>query len=209
MSNYLSCIIIAGGDVKEPIHLDNRERLIICADGGYRHALKQGIKPDVLIGDFDSYTDNLPDDIEIVRLPVEKDVSDTWAAVQYGKEQGIKIFEIYGGCGGDRIDHTIANLQLMHYIASEGMSGFLRYGNQKLVTVCPGVEFPVQAVTFPYFSVFALSDVCKGVTIKGAKYPLKNAELTNRFPLGLSNECREDVLVSVREGSLLLVLTEK
>lgn len=204
-----TCIIIAGGDVTEKIIPDDRVGLIICADSGYRYALEQGIKPDVLIGDFDSYTDELPEDVKIIRYPVEKDVSDTWAAVQYGREQGIQNFEIYGGCGGDRIDHTIANLQLLHAIASENMIGDIRYGNQRLITVHAGSSFTVFSDIFPDFSVFALSDICRGVSITGAKYPLKDADLTNRFPLGLSNECQEDAVISVQEGSLLLVLTEK
>ena len=49
-----------------------------------------------------------------------------------------------------------------------------------------------------------------GSTISGALYELTDGELTNAFPLGVSNEYREDeVTVSVKEGLLLAVQTGK
>ena len=210
MNGKLYCTIIAGGDVQEKIDLHDREKqLLICADGGYFHALEQGIEPDVLMGDFDSYTGKLPEKVNIIRYPEEKDFSDTWAAVQYGKEQGAEIFELYGGCGGERFDHTIANLQIMRALAKEHLQAVMFYQNQKLVTLSAGETFSVPAEKFPEFSVFALSDVCRGVSITKAKYKLHNAELTNQFPLGLSNSCQGNAEISVQEGEILLVLRKK
>ena len=204
-----ACVILAGGDVSEKIRIQSGE-MLLCADSGYRHALKQNLKPDVLIGDFDSYTDELPKNIEIVRYPVEKDVSDTWACVQYAKEKGFDCFKIYGAFGGDRIDHSIANLQLIRSVAEENLNAVLYYKKQILTNVNAD-ETNLIPDFFPYFSVFALSEVCRGVTITGAKYPLSNAELKNSFPLGLSNEVNTQAgaYVSVKEGMLLLVMTKK
>ncbi|MBR4319584.1 MAG: thiamine diphosphokinase [Oscillospiraceae bacterium] len=204
-----ACVILAGGDVNEKIHIQSGE-MLICADSGYRHALKQKLKPDVLIGDFDSYTEKLPEDIEIIRYPVEKDVSDTWACVQYAKEKGYNCFKIYGAFGGDRIDHSIANLQLIRSVAEENSDIVLYYKKQILMNVNAGESYLISE-NFPYFSVFALSDTCKGVTITGAKYLLSDAELKNSFPLGLSNEINTlaGAYVSVKEGILLLVMTKK
>ncbi len=56
--------------------------LSICADGGYDNAVKFGVIPDLLIGDFDSVQNSLPEDVETIRLKVEKDDTDTLAAVQ-------------------------------------------------------------------------------------------------------------------------------
>lgn len=205
-----ACVILAGGDVSEKIRIQSGE-MLICADSGYRHALKQNLKPDVLIGDFDSYTEELPEDVEIVRYPVEKDVSDTWACVQYAKEKGFDCFKIYGAFGGDRIDHSIANLQLIRSIAEENLNAVLYYKKQILMNVNADEPDYLIPDFFPYFSVFALSEVCRGVTITGAKYPLSNAELKNSFPLGLSNEVNTPTgaYVSVKEGILLLVMTKK
>lgn len=203
------CVIIAGGDVQEKISITENSS-VICADGGYRHALAQNIKPDVLIGDFDSYTGELPKDIEIIRYPAEKDVSDTWACVKYARLHECRYFHIYGAFGGDRIDHSIANLQLIRRMAEENLDFTMFYKNQKIMNLNAGYELWLRPEPNSYFSVFALSDTCKGVTIKGAKYPLENAELKNNFPLGLSNESTgEDLEISVEEGNLLVVMTEK
>jgi thiamine pyrophosphokinase len=202
------CVIIAGGDVQEKISV-YPDFLVICADGGYRHALAQNIKPDVLIGDFDSYTDELPEDIKIIRYPVEKDISDTWACVEYAKQHGCQFFNIYGAFGGDRIDHSIANFQLIRRMAEENLDFTMFYKNQRIINLHAGYGQRLRPDLNSYFSVFALSDTCKGVTIKGAKYPLENAALKNNFPLGLSNEFIGEYLeISVKEGNLLLILTE-
>ena len=203
------CVIIAGGDVCEK--MNPSQELILCADGGYRHALAQNIRPDVLIGDFDSYTDTLPENVKIVRYPAEKDVSDTWACVEYAVKQGYQAFEIYGAFGGDRIDHSIANLQLFRAIAEKNRNAVFHYGKQKISNINAGNSERIDADRYLSFSVFALSDICKGVTIKGAKYLLENAELKNSFPLGLSNEVTDKVFaeISVKEGSLMLVKTKE
>ena len=45
----------------------NSEDYVICTDGGYDIATVQGIRPDLILGDFDSITGALPEDIEIKR----------------------------------------------------------------------------------------------------------------------------------------------
>ena len=209
MSHLKTCIIIAGGEIQEEIQIFP-DALILCADSGYIHAQKQNIKPHVLIGDFDSYTEKLPEEIPIVRYPVEKDVSDTWACVEFAKEHGRTEFMIYGAFGGDRIDHSIANLQLLRSIAEKNLNARLYYKKQIIRNLNAGEKITFFRHSIPCFSVFALSEICRGVTIKGAKYPLENAELKNSFPLGLSNETTDNTAeISVQEGNLLLVMTEK
>ena len=123
------CVIIAGGDVTGRIEIPEGA-LVLCADCGYAHARRQGITPDVLIGDFDSFTDALPEGIEILRLPVEKDVTDTFRCVQYGEEHGFTRFHIYGAIGGERIDHSIASLQMLRYLYERGDGAILYHGNK-------------------------------------------------------------------------------
>ena len=80
---------------------------IIAADGGYRVCLREKVTPHLLLGDFDSIEP--PADFgHVRRLPVEKDDTDTLAAVKTGLEQGCTDFFIYGGTGGKRLDHTLA-----------------------------------------------------------------------------------------------------
>ncbi len=201
-----SCVIIAGGDVGE--HIDIPENaLVICADCGYRHAQRLGIVPDYLMGDFDSFSGELPDDCVLLRHPAEKDETDTWLAVLFGKEQGCTEFHIYGALGGWRFDHTFANLQMLHQMAEQGLSGTIHDDHTIISVQLPGTKkYPYLQ---GYLSVFSLTDTCTGVTMKNVKYPLRNAELCNTVPLGVSNEIiGETAEISLASGALLIIRTE-
>ena len=56
-------------------------------------------------------------------------------------------------------------------------------------------------------SLFALTKEAKGVNIRGMKYPLENAVITNDFPIGISNEfLGEEAEVSVEDGELVCMI---
>ena len=198
------CVIIAGGDVREQIVIPE-QAFVICADCGYRHALAQNIQPDLLVGDFDSYEEPIPETVQVIRYPAEKDVSDTWAAFTAGAKRGCQNFLIYGAFGGERIDHAYANIQLLHHIAEEHLEGCLFYQNQK-VTVFIGKPEKKLLISGK-FSLFSLTEQCTGMTIRGAKYHLQNHVLKQTFPLCLSNETEKQAEITVQQGTLL-VFTE-
>ncbi len=200
------CVIIAGGDVGNRITIPENA-LVICADCGYRHAQRLGIVPDYLMGDFDSFSGELPDDCILLRYPAEKDETDTWLAVLFGKEQGCTEFHIYGALGGTRFDHSFANLQMLHQMAEQGLNGTIHEDNAIISVQLPGTaEYPH---INGYLSVFSLTDISAGVTMKNVKYPLHNAELRNTFPLGVSNEIiGERAEISLASGALLIIRTE-
>ena len=199
------CVIIAGGDVTGRIAIPE-DSLVICADCGLRHARAQGITPDIIIGDFDSYTEALPEEIPVLRLPVEKDVTDTFRAVQYGEEHGFTRFHIYGALGGERIDHSIASLQMLRYLYERGEDAVIFHGNTVLRMQYGNGE----VLRYPRFdgdfSLFSFTERCEGVTIRGCKYNVDRITLTNSFPLGVSN-CilEENAEISLESGLLLVV----
>ncbi|MDR0875667.1 MAG: thiamine diphosphokinase [Clostridiales Family XIII bacterium] len=91
---------------------------ICCADGGYARCVAEGIRPDIVIGDFDSA------DLEAVRAagiatevsPSDKDDTDTMLCVKHGVSLGFGRFTIAGGLGGE-FSHTMANLQALSFLA--------------------------------------------------------------------------------------------
>ena len=175
---------------------------IVAADGGYRVCLDQRVKPDLLMGDFDSLEP--PADIAHVRrLPVEKDDTDTLAAARAGLERGCTDFLIYGGTGGKRLDHTLANLQTLLFLRRRGAMGFL-FDDDFLWTVIENGDIRVtKTVEWGLLSVFCLGDRAEGVEETGVQYPLRDAVLTPDFPLGVSNHILEpEARVSVRKGAL-------
>ena len=135
--------------------------LAIAADGGLDHMRAMGLSPDFVIGDFDSLSGDVPDGDRSVRLPPQKDDPDLLSALKVGWSRGAREFHIYGALGG-RIDHTIANMQLMALLASHGGIGYL-YGDGSIVTAIAdgALEFPANHVApRRMISVFSHSDVC-------------------------------------------------
>lgn len=205
------CVIFGGGELKDirfTQSLLREDDYIVCADRGYAYCAAMGRKPDLILGDFDSYSGKLPPGCEVLRYPIEKDDTDTMLAVKTGLERGETEFHIYGGMGGRRTDHTIANFQALLYLARRGAQGWLYGQGERYTAVCGGT------VTFPardrgILSVFCLGADARDVSIQGGQYPLHHAVLTAEFPLGVSNHfVGRPITVSVRDGSLLIGLVE-
>ncbi len=197
------CFIFAAGTFyglrRKP---EEPEDLVIAADAGYRTCRELGIVPDLLLGDFDSMEQ--PEDFaNMHRSPVEKDDTDTMLADKTGLEQGCGEFYLYGGTGGRRLDHTLANLQTLLYLRRRGARGYL-YDNDFVWTVIENETIRVdKTVEWGLLSVFCLGDRARGVTETGVQYPLQGAELTAEFPLGVSNHILEPVaMVGVETGAL-------
>lgn len=174
---------------------------VIAADGGYRHCLAEQLKPDLLLGDFDSLM-QLPEGTETLRLPVEKDDTDMLAAIREGLRRGFRRFRLYGGTGGKRPEHTLANLQCLLFLARHDARGWL-YDEHAVCTVlsCGTLRLRGKGDV----SLFAMDGPARGITLKGLKYSLENAELTPDFPLGVSNAFRsEEAEITVRDGTLLI-----
>lgn len=174
--------------------------LVIAADGGQRALSQMGIAPHLAVGDFDSSAQ--PRDIPTVRHPVEKDDTDTALAIEEGIRRGYTAFALYG-CMGGRPDHTFGAVQTALGAARRGHRVFLvGEGMVGTVLVDGSISFSSRGTV----SVFALSERACGVTLTGLKYPLRDAVLTNDFPLGVSNEAKEErVTVSVEKGALYLL----
>lgn len=203
MKNEAICYIVGAGEDYGLDFVPHTGDYVIAADGGYDRLLAAGIEPQLVIGDFDSLG-RTPQAEHVLTLPREKDVTDTWAAIEQGKARGYRTFWLYG-CTGGRIEHTLANIQTLTALAEENMTGVLVDKHQLITAMGPGTrEFPASAKG--YVSVFAASDRCCGVWLRGLKYELSDGTLTNRFPLGVSNEFQGiPSSVSVGEGVAILV----
>lgn len=179
------CYIVGAGECKKLDFTKKDGDIVIAADGGYKYLQQAGIKPDIVIGDFDSLG-KAPEGEKIIRLKPEKDVTDTYAAVSEGIKCGYSRFNIYGASGG-RIEHTLANIQLIASLAEKNMQASI-FDGSTVITAITAKTLRFDSAYNGYISIFAHSDKCTGVCLRGLKYPLENAELNNLFPLGVSNE---------------------
>ncbi len=196
-----TCVIFCAGEF-DTLAAPVGDGLVIAADGGYRHCVHLGIHPDVILGDFDSLG-YAPEGAQV--FPVEKDDTDSMLAVRRGLSLGCNRFLIYGGLDGPRLDHTIANLQTLQFLADQGAQGIF-VGKSSLATVISGgcVRFPARSEGL--ISVFCMGSDANGVTIQGLQYELSGGTLSAGFPLGVSNHfIGRSSEISVENGSLLII----
>ena len=196
------CIIFCAGDCIGPARPFNPEDIVIAADGGLAHLQRLSIKPNIILGDFDSlgYT---PEGAEV--FPVEKDDTDSMLAIKQGLAMGCDRFDLYGALDGTRVDHTMANFQALAFLAQRGCRGYLM-GCRQIATAIHNETITLPAEFTGYLSVFCMGADAEGVTIRGAQYQLENAILTSGFPLGVSNRFTgKSCTISVESGTLLLI----
>lgn len=199
-----TCVIFCAGSfdtLAEPVD----GVYIIAADGGLRHTDALGLTPHAILGDFDSLG-YIPDAAQV--FPVEKDDTDSMLAVRHGLAAGCRRFLIYGGLEGPRLDHTIANLQTLQFLADRGAEGYLI--GKSIATVVKNGEITLPAVENGILSVFCMGGDARGVTIRGLQYELEGHSLSAGFPLGVSNHfIGNESKISVDNGSLLVIYDRK
>lgn len=181
--------------------------LVIAADSGLLNAKELGVKPSILLGDFDSLGEPEEDpNVKIYRLPAEKDVTDTQAAVSLALERGADEIVIIGGLSG-RLDHTLSvlavledlNTRHIHALATDGQNRARFLRNNSTLIARSG---------FRYLSLIAADPVVKGVTLEGCKYPLKKAKLMRTHQYAVSNELTGNcALIDVRRGGVWILET--
>lgn len=203
------CVIIGAADIKDYARAKNylrKDDFYIFCDAGLKHTEALGMKPDLIIGDFDSYSkeEALKQGIETIVLPCEKDDTDTVFAVKEGMRRGFSEFLLLGAIG-QRLDHTLGNVSILLMLDKAGRRGMIvdDYSEMSLVGQVPAYIDG----SFSYFSVLNISGKAEGVTIEGAKYPLKGAVISCDYQYGVSNEvlAGERAAVSVADGRLLLI----
>lgn len=180
--------------------------ITVAADSGIRNALLLGDHIDVAVGDFDSFPErDIPEDAEIVRLRPEKDLTDSQVAVEIALEKGADSFVIIGGLSG-RLDHTLANLSILEDLTARGHYAIMTDGVSRVHFINGGSAL-IGRSGFKYFSLIAATDIAKGVSIEGAKYPLKNARLSRKNGgFATSNEIDGNcALISVKKGALFII----
>ena len=201
-----TCMIISGGDFS-PIPQPTPGVFVIACDRGYLYAERCGIRPDLVVSDFDSYSGSIDPDVPVNRFRSEKDDTDTMIAIRTAIDRGFETAELYCALGG-RLDHTLANLQSAVFAEKHGLKLRIHSADTEIFTL-QNATLHLPRMTGYSLSVFAAEDHCRGVSIHGAKYELENVELSNAFPLGVSNEwAADEAIITVEDGILLIVLSK-
>lgn len=176
---------------------------VIAVDGGFAHLESIGRTPDLAVGDFDSLG-YVPRCKRVSRHNPKKAQSDMELALSRAADMGFEEVYAYGGLSG-RLDHTLANLQVFAGYSERGMS-VTGVGDVFLARFLTGPDaFDLPLRQSGTVSIFSMSDVSRGVIVRGLEYPLDDAELTSRVSLGLSNEfIGESAAVGLGEGTIVV-----
>lgn len=187
-----------------------QESIVFAADGGMAHAKALNVKPKLWIGDFDSSNDALKKDykdIEVLSFPVEKDMTDGELSVETALKWGATRLILCGAFGGERSDHSFYHLVYALSLAKRGIDVFLTSGKEEAYPFLPGdknIELPQDSL----FSIIGLSDL-EGLTIEGAKWPLKDHNVAFGASLTLSNYVQGNLNLKLSGGQALILATPK
>ena len=200
------CVIIAPlyrGEEREWLACGEGD-LLLCADGGYEAAVRAGLRPDLVIGDFDSMPRSGVRDVPVTEAPAHKDDTDMLLCLREGRKRGYRAF-LMAGCIGGRADHMLANLQCLYDCALRGEEAWMCDAQNRVRVLTPGnYRFP--RMPGRKLSLLAFTPEVRGVRLSGTEWPLRDAVLTARYPLGCSNEIiAEAAELSFTEGALTVI----
>lgn len=183
--------------------IDSKKFDFYAADGGYLLAEKFQIKPQCILGDFDSA--QCPQGENIMIFPCEKDETDSELALNLAMKKGYHEIWLIAPFGG-RLDHTIANLSLLERGRQAGIQIFLYDGMNLAFSMGMGLHH--LDCRFRYISFFAI-DKCAKISLNGFKYELEHYQLETGVPIGISNEPTFDPVAQIHCGRVLCICTEK
>ena len=200
-------MIVGGADINNYEYLKNiimEDDYVIYCDSGLKHMDKLGLKPSLIVGDFDSHV-NPHMDVETIVLPTVKDDTDTFFAAKEGVKRGFGDFVLIGVIG-ERLDHSLANVSILLYLRANGRRAQIidDYSVMKIV----GSDTEYISDDYSFFSLLNVTGKANGITIKNAKYELENGSISADYQYGVSNEITPGKVaeVSVSDGELLLIM---
>ncbi len=203
-------LVFANGLFNPPDPLPATD-LLIAADGGALHCQSLGLTPDVVIGDFDSLSE---DDLEnlsaqgtrLIRYPTHKDATDLELAVRYAQEAGADAILILGGLGA-RWDQTLANLLLPALVDFKQTRIRFLDGRQEIGLLRGGETLTIQGRKGDTVSLVPVGGAAHNITTQGLEYPLHRENLLLGSTRGVSNVLLiEPASVSLEDGLLLCVV---
>lgn len=202
--SHKRAVLFLNGEIKDFSKIKkiiNNNDLLIGVDGGTKHILKLGLKPDFIIGDLDSYTPKNKS-IPVIKYPIDKDFTDSELAIKFVIEKKYDEIIIFA-FAGDRLDHMISNLLVFASLPANIM---IYTDNQEFYFVKNKLEITGQKNDL--ISLIPLFSDCQNVTTSNLKFPLNDETMAIKEGRGISNVMLSTkATVSLKSGTLLLIKT--
>lgn len=211
-------VIITGGNVDYTLikNIIKEDMIIIVADRGLIVADKLNIKPSVIVGDFDSVDNDIllkykkggkfySDKTIFHKFKSEKDLTDTHIAINYAIDQNPEKVLIFGATG-TRLDHTIANINILNLFLEKNIKAQIIDNNNKIYLINRYTVIRKDKLYGNYISLLPLTTNVLNVTLRGFKYNLTNRKLTIGDSIGISNEIlQEEAYIQLSDGILIVI----
>lgn len=177
--------------------------IILCADGGARHAQALDIVPDFVVGDMDSLPRSRPRSWANVVYWRDSDAnrSDLDKALDFAARIGAARVFVAGALGGS-LDHELVNLSVLERRGGEREMIVIGGGVARLLG--PG-RHALPLRKGERFSLLAAP--AARVTLTGARYGLKDARLL-RGSRGLGNRSSGRTVLAVGRGRVWFVTAD-
>ena len=212
----MRAVIFANGNFKKssiPLQSFREDDLLIAADGGAQHLQELGLRPATVIGDMDSISPTLLNDLKTqgtqsIVYPRDKDQTDLELALTYAVQSGVQEVLLFGVLGG-RLDQSLANLMLLTRDDWKDLSLVISNAPDIAYVMRDHGTISLQGNPGDIVSLIPLSALVTDVSTHGLRWPLKNAELTLGNTISVSNEILEkSARIEIGIGKLLLVHRE-
>lgn len=209
-------LIINGGNISDDFASlyikNNKFDKIIAVDGGLSFANRMELIPDYIVGDFDTVPEFVLEQYngksEIIRFNPEKDNTDSDLAIRLACDIASSEIVIIGATGR-RIDHTIANIELLTIPLKAGIQAYIIDEYNKLYLIDGICCIEKKNMYGKYVSLIPLTESVKGLTLRGFKYPLNNYTYNFGSSLGVSNELTDsNGYIELSDGILIVMETK-
>lgn len=207
-------LIVSGGNIDYDFSLafckENQFDLCIGVDGGLEVLKRLHLKPDYIVGDFDTVKKEVLDYYLLQQVNVRefnpiKDATDTHMAMELAISLGATTIYLLGATG-KRVDHLLGNLQILNLPLQAGVEAFIVDPYNRIRLIASGMKIKKEEQYGTYISFLPQTTEVTGVTLTGFKYPLRNHTLTNQDSLGISNEILEDIAeISFDTGIVIMI----
>lgn len=207
-------IIVSGGYVEDTFAksvIASKQAILIAADSGMDFFYRNGIKPDVIVGDFDSVASEslaffrVQEGIRMQELNPIKDDTDTESSIRLAIEMGAEQITILGGTGS-RLDHVLGNIELLGIGLQEGVSITILDAHNRIRMIDQGITIRKEEQFGTYVSLIPYTTEVEHLTLRGFKYSLSDYCLKGFCSLGVSNEISKEEAVISFDGGILLVI---
>lgn len=210
--------VISGGSIQDAFACDILKKqnpaCIIAADSGMEFLYRNQLKPDIIVGDFDSVRTEVLDyfredpDIRLQELNPIKDDTDTESAIRLAIEMGAEQITLLGATGS-RIDHVLGNIELLGIGLMAGIPITLLDEHNRIQMIDKSITIKKAEQFGSYVSLIPYTEKVEHLYLKGVKYPLSDYCLRGFKSIGVSNEITAETAEIIFDGGILIVVESR